>query len=188
MNLKAHNKIPGLSTKAALAVALCAGLMVAAPQFASAQPLGPDAAAEAGAGTGRPPHEGGRHHHGRGGPDGGRFLHELKALDLSDAQRGSIGNAIKAQWQSAHNEHEALRKLQRGVDIATPDSAAYGSLVNQLADAQANAARDRVQKQAALKAEVFAMLTPVQKAALAEKLKKLPEPPARSEKTGWRKH
>lgn len=181
MNLATRNPIHGRSKQAALAAALCAGLMVAAPQFANAQPPGLEAGADHSA------QHGDRHHRGHGGPEGGAFLHQLKALDLSDAQRGSIRNAIKAHWQTAQSEHEALHKLQRSVDTATPDSAGYGSLVNQLADARANVARDHVQKQAALKAEVFAMLTPAQKTALAEKLKQLPEPAARSEKSGWRK-
>ncbi len=181
MNLKTHLT----SKKSALAAALCAGLMIAAPQFANAQPSASDAAAGADR-PDRPPHAKGRD--GRhGGPrhGGGPFLHELKSLDLSDAQRSSVRNVMKAQWQSARDQRVAMHQLHRKVDIATPDSAGYGSLVDQLADAQANEARDRVQKQAALKAEIFAMLTPAQKTALAEKLKNLPEPPARPEKTGF---
>lgn len=179
MNLKTHLT----SKKTALAAALCAGLMIAAPQFANAQPAAPDAAAGADR-PDRPPHEKGRD----GGPrhGGGPFMHELKSLDLSDAQRSSVRDAIKAQWQSARDERQAARQLHRNVEIAAPDSPGYSGLVNQLADAEANEARDRVQKQAALKSQVFAMLTPAQKTALTEKLKNLPEPPARPEKTGFR--
>ncbi len=183
MNLKTHLT----SKKSALAAALCAGLMIAAPQFANAQPPAPDAAAGADR-PDRPPHEKGRGGH-PGGPrhgGGGPFLHELKSLDLSDAQRSSVREAIKAQWQSARDERVAARQLHRNVEIAAPDSPGYSGLVNQLADAEANEARDRVQKQAALKSQIFAMLTPAQKTALTEKLKNLPEPPARPEKTGFR--
>ncbi|WP_293388759.1 Spy/CpxP family protein refolding chaperone [Nevskia sp.] len=179
MNLKTHLT----SKKTALAAALCAGLMIAAPQFANAQPPAPDAAAGADR-PDRPPHEKGRH----GGPrrGAGPFMHELKSLDLSDAQRSSVRDAIKAQWQSARDERVAARQLHRNVEIAAPDSPGYSGLINQLADAEANEARDRVQKQAALKSQIFAMLTPAQKTALTEKLKNLPEPPARPEKTGFR--
>ncbi|MDP3293239.1 MAG: Spy/CpxP family protein refolding chaperone [Nevskia sp.] len=183
MNLKTHLTSKKSAIKTTLAAALCAGLMIAAPQFANAQPPAPDTAA----GTDRPPHEKG--HDGRhGGPrhGGGPFMHELKSLDLSDAQRSSVRDAVKAQWQSAHDERQAARQLHRNVEIATPDSPGYSGLVNQLADAQAVEARDRVQKQAALKSQIFAMLTPAQKTALTEKLKNLPEPPARPEKTGFR--
>ena len=184
MNLKTHLN----SKKAALAAALCAGLMVAAPQFANAQPPAPGAAkadGKAGDRPDRPHRDGGRHdgpRHGGGGP----FLHTLKSLDLSEAQRSSIRTAIEAQRQAESGERAALIKLHRSVEVAAPDSPAYGGLVNQLANAQANEARDRVQKQAALKSEIFAMLTPAQKTALTEKLKNLPEPPARPEKTGFR--
>ncbi|WP_428381183.1 Spy/CpxP family protein refolding chaperone [Nevskia ramosa] len=179
MNLKTHLT----SKKTALAAALCAGLMIAAPQFANAQPPAPDVAAGADR-PDRPPHEKGRD----GGPrhGGGPFMHELKSLDLSDAQRSSVRDAIKAQWQSARDERQAARQLHRNVEIAAPDSPGYSGLVNQLADAEANEARDRVQKQAALKSQVFAMLTPAQKTALTLKLQNLPEPPARPEKTGFR--
>lgn len=180
-----NQSTPILSRRSSLVAALCAGLMLAAPQFAAAQPPGaepgPDHSREAGADPSR--HPGGDHgRHHRGGP----FFGELKALDLSDAQRDSIRTAMKSQWQAMRSEHEALRKLQRAVDTATPDSSGYAGLVNRLADAQANAARDRVQKQAALKAEVFAMLTPAQQSKLADQLRKLPEPPARAERSSWR--
>lgn len=182
MNLKTHLT----SKKSALAAALCAGLMIAAPQFANAQPPAPDAAAGT-AHPDRPPYEKGRDGHPDGPRHGGgSFMHELKSLDLSDAQRSSVRDAVKAQRQSADDERVAMHQLHRKVDMATPDSAGYSGLVNQLADAQANEARDRVQKQAVLKSQVFAMLTPAQKTALAAKLKNLPEPPAGPEKTGFR--
>lgn len=172
--------------RSAFAAALCAGLMIAAPQFASAAPQGPGTEEGPQNFAGHddrdgPDRHGGRHH-------GGPFMHELKSLDLSAAQKDSIHTAIKAHWDAVRSEQDTLHKLRRAVDTATPDSAGYTSLVNQLADAQANEARDRVQKQAALKSEVFAMLTPAQKTALSDKLKKLPEPPARPEKTGSRRH
>jgi protein CpxP len=170
-----------LSRRRSLAAALCAGLMIAAPQLTAAPSPGPDHGPEAAADHPRDGHAG----HG-GQRHGGPFFGELKSLDLSDARRDSIRTAMKSQWQSRRSEHEALRTLQRRVDTATPDSSGYAGLVNQLADAQANAARDRVQKQAALKAEVFAMLTPAQQSKLAGQLKNLPEPPARAERSSWR--
>ena len=171
----------------ALAAVLGAGLLFAVPAYVSAHPgdqAGDGTAAEARAD--RPQHPHGGKHHRDGRHHGGPFLKALKALDLSEAQQASIRTAIKAQWQSARSGHQALRQLQHAVETRTPDSAGYASQVNQLAEAQANAARDRVQQQAALKAEVYAMLTPAQKTALTEQLAKLPEPPARAERTGWR--
>jgi len=175
-----------LKTKSTLAAALLAGLMIAAPQFASAQNTASEApAAETQGEHGGKHHRGGGKHHGR--HHGGPFMHELKSLDLSDAQRASIRTAMKASWEAGKGQHEAMRSLHRSMMTATPGSAGYSALVNQLADAEANAARDRVQKMAALKSEIYAMLTDAQKAQLTEKLKNLPERPAQGEKTGWKK-
>ena len=162
-----------------LAAVLAAGFLIAAPNFASAEGDVPaqdhsDARGEHGAGR----------HHGR--HPGGPFLRELKLLDLSDAQRGSIRTAIRSSFEAERGPHEATRSLHRAMLTTPPDSAGYAALVNQLADAEADAARDRVQRLAALKAEIYAMLTDAQKARLTEKLRNLPEPPARGEKTGWK--
>ncbi|WP_293370506.1 Spy/CpxP family protein refolding chaperone [Nevskia sp.] len=174
-----------LKSKSTLAAALVAGLMIAAPQFVSAQ----DAARGAAAAPEARAEHGGKHqgrggHHGR--HHGGPFMHQLKSLDLSEAQRSSIRTAIKASFESGKAQHESMRSLHRSMLTATPGSAGYGTLVNQLADAEANAARDRVQKMAALKGEIYAMLTDAQKTQLTEKLQNLPERGARGEKTGWK--
>ena len=110
----------------------------------------------------------------------------LKSLDLSDAQRESIRGAMKASWQSGKPQHEVLRGLHRQLMTTPPTAANYGALVNQVADAEANAARDRVQKMAALKAEVYGLLTDAQRAQLNEKLANLPERAPHGEKTGWK--
>lgn len=166
-----------LTSKSTLAAAVVAGLMIAAPQLASAQAAAPAPEARA---------EHGGRHHGHGRHHGGPFMHQLKSLDLSDAQRESIRAVIKASFESGKAQHESMRSLHRQMLTATPESAGYAALVNQLADAEANAARDRVQKMAALKGEIYAMLTDAQKAQLAEKLKNLPERPAQGEKTSWK--
>lgn len=173
-----------LTSKSTLAAAVVAGLMIAAPQLASAQAAAPAPEARAEHGGRHHGHGGHGGHHGR--HHGGPFMHQLKSLDLSDAQRESIRAVIKASFESGKAQHESTRSLHRQMLTATPESAGYAALVNQLADAEANAARDRVQKMAALKGEIYAMLTDAQKAQLAEKLKNLPERPAHGEKTSWK--
>jgi len=163
------------TTKSSLAAALAAGFLIAAPQFAQA---------EADAPTPDAPGEHGGRHHGR--HHGGPFLHEVKSLDLSDTQRSSIRTAVKASFDASKAQHETQRSLHRQLLTTAPGSAGYSALVNQLADAEANTARDRVQRMASLNGEVYAMLNAAQKAQLAEKLKNLPEPPARGERTGWK--
>lgn len=173
-----------LKSKTTLAAALLAGLMIATPPFVSAQSEAatPEAQGEHGA-----QHHGRGGHHGHRGHHGGPFMHALKSLDLSDAQRDSIRGAMKASWQSGKASHQTQRALHRQLMVMAPTDAGYGALVNQVAEAEANAARDRVLKMAALKAEVYGMLTDAQKAQLAEKLANLPERGAHGEKTGWKK-
>ena len=163
--------------KPTLAAALAAGFLIAVPHFAAAECDEPPRSEHGGR-----EHGGGHHGHHPGGP----FLRELKSLVLSDAQRSSIRNAVKASFEAGRGQHEAIRSLHRAVLTTPPDSAGYTALVNQLADAEADAARDRVQTLAALKGEIYAMLTDAQKARLTEKLRNLPAPPARDEKTGWK--
>lgn len=172
-----------LKSKSTLAAALAAGLLFAVPQFVSAQS---DAPAPEARGEHGGQHHGRGGHHGHRGHHGGPLMHALKSLDLSDAQRDSIRNAMKASWQSGKADHQATRALHRQLMVMAPTDAGYGALVNQMADAEANAARDRVLKMAALKAEVYGMLTDAQKAQLAEKLATLQERGARGEKTGWK--
>jgi len=165
-----------LNPKSTLAAALAAGFLIAAPNFALAEA---DAAPPEARGEHGDRHPGGGHH---GRHLGGPFLRELRSLDLSEAQRSSIRNAVKASLDAGRSQHEALRGLQRRVLNTAPDSAGHAALVNQLADAEGNAARDRVQKAAALKSELYAMLTEAQKAQLITRLQQLPEPSARHQK------
>lgn len=116
-----------------------------------------------------PPHGG---HHGHGGP----FLHELHDLDLSDAQRQTIHGYVKASFQSARAELQNLHSLRHAFDTAAPGSAGYSTAVAQLADAESKAASGRVQAMAALRTQIYSVLTDPQKAQLAAKLASLPPP------------
>lgn len=114
-----------------------------------------------------------------GGPHGGPFLHELKSLDLSDAQRTTIKGYVDAARDQAQANFQSLHTLHRAFETATPDAAGYATTVTQLADAEATAARERVQMQAALRAQIYAVLTDAQKAKLASDLASLPDLPPR---------
>lgn len=172
-----------LETRSTLAAALAAGFLIAVPHFAAAEADAPPPPEQRGEPGERPLRDGpGRGLHGPHA--GGPFLQALRSLDLSEAQRSSVRTAIQASVDAERSQHAATRELRHKVMIATPDSAGYGALVNQLAEAEANAARDRVQKAAALKGELYAMLTAPQKAKLAETLKNLPPPPAPGERPG----
>lgn len=162
--------MPSLSPsrfRRAVPILLFAGVIAGAalPAFAADEPDAP------------PPGE--RAPHGEHGPHGGPFLHALKQLDLSDSQRETIKRDLQAFRDQQRANFESMRSTRRAFDTATPDSAGYGTVVAQLADAAASGARDHVQKEAALRAQVYAVLTDAQKSKLASVLASLPEPPAR---------
>lgn len=114
--------------------------------------------------------------HGRHG--GGPFLHELFRLDLSDSQRAAIKTQLRAFHEQGRAGFESLRGARHAFETAAPNSAGYGTVTAQMADAASNAARDRVQQEAALRAQLFALLTDAQQAQLSSALANLPEPRA----------
>ena len=120
-----------------------------------------------------------------GGPDrpgpgphrGGPFMHELRDLDLSDAQREQIRGFFKTQREQDKTDRKAQFELRRSFELATPGTAQFQSLTGQLADAEATEARSRVQQMASLRTQVYGVLTPAQRTELAEELAKRPERP-----------
>ena len=137
--------------------ALIAGLALSAAAFAGREP-GPDG-------------------HGRGPGPGEPFMHEVRELDLSEAQRSQIKGYFDAVRQQGKASHEALRELHHSYSLATPGSSEFRSLTAKLADAEAADARERVATMAELRTEVYGVLTPDQRSQLATALANLPEPP-----------
>jgi Spy/CpxP family protein refolding chaperone len=127
--------------------------------------------AVAGAGAGPDGH---RHGPGPGGP----FMRELRDLDLSDAQKSQIRGFFGAVRDEARTSRDAMRELHRSYDQAVPGTPAFRTLTAQLADAEAAQARERVQKMADIRTQVYGVLTPDQRKQLAVELAKLPEFPA----------
>jgi len=117
------------------------------------------------------------HGHGRHGPGrGGPYLHELRELDLSDAQRTQIKGFFEAGREQGQASREAQRELHRSYDLAVPGSSEFRTLTAKLADAEAAEARERVLKTAELRSQVYGVLTPAQRTQLAAELAKRPEP------------
>jgi Spy/CpxP family protein refolding chaperone len=133
---------------------LIAGLALSAAAFADRGP-GPD---------------------GHGPGPGGPFMHEVRELDLSEAQRTQIKGFFDAVRQQGKASHEALRELHRSYSLATPGSSEFRTLTARLADAEAADARERVATMAELQTQVYGVLTPDQRSQLAAALAKLPEP------------
>lgn len=123
------------------------------------------------------PHEG--PHGGRGGPGGpgmmmggGHIEHMLESADATEAQRAQIKKIMEAARADLKTQHESGRKLhEQGLTLLaapTIDAAAIEN-VRQQAQAQREVASKRM-SQALI--EAARVLTPEQRAKLAEKMKK----------------
>jgi len=148
-----------LMSKTALAGALCLSAVLALAQ-------GPVNAAGPGA------------HGGRGGPGemalgGGHIAHMLDAADASDAQRAQIKQIMSAAQADLKAQREAGRKLhEQGMALFTApvlDPAAIEAHRQQML-----AQHDRVSKRMVqAMSDVAKVLTPEQRAKLAEKMKNM---------------
>ena len=88
-------------------------------------------------------------------------------LGLSDSQRTSIQQMMRQNFEQARPEMEALRQKEMAFNGATPGSTAYQTATNDLAQAESNASRARVMRQADLRTKIYNMLTPEQRTKFA---------------------
>jgi len=126
--------------------------------------------------AGAPPFEGS--HHERF--EAGHLPRHLEALGLSDAQKAKIKSlhqgrreTMKAQREQGRTLHESLRDL-------SPAAPNYTREVDRLATLIGQEHAARIRERAAMKAEVWTVLTPSQQAQLAA----MPRPEPR--KAHWR--
>lgn len=140
------------------------------PAAESAQPPGHGSrhSAEHCADQGGPGH-GGRHHRKAGFDRGGmRGQHgvlamgELRGLELSDAQRTNVRAVLVKNRQQQRSLNERERELDRSFDALDPTAKDYKARTQGLADQAGKLARDRVAAQTALRAQIYAELTPEQ--------------------------
>jgi Spy/CpxP family protein refolding chaperone len=112
----------------------------------------------------------GHMHRGGGMHRGGMHMldmHMLDKLDLSDTQRTSIHQMMRDSFEQARPEMQALRQKRDAFEAATPGSSAYRSAADELAGAEANVARQRVTREAALRTRIHGVLTAQQRTQLA---------------------
>lgn len=105
----------------------------------------------------------GWHHHHRGGA----LMHELKALNLSDSQKASVKTLFQNARQQLKPQFEAVRTQREALNATTPGTAAYNNAASALATAASAAASARVQQEAELRTQIYALLTDAQKQQLA---------------------
>lgn len=112
-------------------------------------------------------HDGGRHFGDRG-HRGHHGMHEAFAkLNLTDAQKASIKQITQANRAQHKDQWQALRTQREAFEQMTPDQVGYQAAATRLAQLEGKAIQARIEQRAKVKAQVYAVLTPAQKAQLA---------------------
>lgn len=112
-------------------------------------------------------HDGGRHFGGHG-HRGHHGMHEAFAkLNLTDAQKASIKQITQATRAQNKDQWQALRTQREAFGQMTPDQVGYQAAAARLAQAEGQATQARIEQHAKLEAQIYAVLTPAQKAQLA---------------------
>lgn len=101
------------------------------------------------------------HHSHRHGQD-----MDLKKLNLTDAQRASIKQIVQGSFAQNKTQWQALRQQRSAFESMTPDQVGYQAAAASLAQAEADATRVRVQQKAAVRAQIYAVLTSAQQAQM----------------------
>jgi periplasmic protein CpxP/Spy len=89
-------------------------------------------------------------------------------LDLTDAQRSQIRELTRGSFDQAKPLMEALKQKRQAFESAEPGSPGYLAAASDLAQAEADAARARVTREADLRAKIYGILTQAQRAQLAD--------------------
>lgn len=136
----------------------CAITAVAAGAYAA------DSASSAGNVAGDSEQWHGPHHRGHGGH--GPFLGALHQLNLTAAQQQSIHSLFDAAKPQMQSLHQQMRSNGEALQSTAPDAPNYPSLIA----TEKQLATQGVQQRADLHAQIYAVLTPQQKAQLPQVL------------------
>ncbi len=93
--------------------------------------------------------------------------HVYDKLNLTDAQRADIRQLTRQSIEQMKPQMQALHQKREAFEAALPGSAGYQAAANDLAQAEADAARARVLQRADLRARIYNVLTPAQRTQLA---------------------
>ncbi|HET6554713.1 MAG TPA: Spy/CpxP family protein refolding chaperone [Dyella sp.] len=128
--------------------------------MASALALAPFAIAAA-AGQDGGPHGGGHGH------SHGQFAGAYAKLNLSDTQKANIKQIMQNAFAQTKTQRQNLHQQREAFEQMAPNASGYQAAATSLAQAEGAAAQARVQQRAAIRAQVYAILTPAQQAQLA---------------------
>jgi periplasmic protein CpxP/Spy len=105
-----------------------------------------------------------RGHHGRGG--GGGMM--LRGLDLTDAQKAQVKEIMEASRAKVQPIRESMKANRQKLNETTANGAFNETQVQSLATEQANLSAQLLVERTRVKSQIFALLTPEQKAKAAE--------------------
>lgn len=105
--------------------------------------------------------------HGGWGHHGHHGMMAFHKLGLSDTQKANIKQIMQTNFAQTKTQFQALRQQRQAFAALTPTSPGYQAAATSLAQAEASAAQARVLRQANIRAQVYAVLTPAQQAQLA---------------------
>lgn len=108
--------------------------------------------------------EGGHGWHGHHGMHEG--MRAYGKLNLSDSQKASIKQMTQQSFATAKPQFEAMRQQRKAFEAMDPTSSGYQTATAKLADEEATATRERVMRRAALRAQIYGVLTPAQRTQL----------------------
>ena len=92
---------------------------------------------------------------------------QLAALDLSAAQKAQIKMLHESKKSEHQARHEAHRKLRAALRDLSPSNPSYTSEVDRIAQEMGAQKAQQVRDMAAMRASVWAILTPSQQSQLA---------------------
>jgi protein CpxP len=148
-------------------VAACAIASVSAGAYAATTDTSSTPAANAANGTQQ--WQGHRDHgqgHGGHGHHGGPFMGALKQLNLTAAQQQSVHSLLDSAKPQMQSLHQQLRTNGEALQSTPPDSSGYATLLA----TEKQLAAQGIQQRADLHTQIYAMLTPQQKAQLPQVL------------------
>jgi protein CpxP len=111
-------------------------------------------------------HQGGADgHHGQRHGHGDRM--GLAKLNLTESQRASVKTIVGNSRAQNKGQFDALRQQRDAFHSMTPDQVGYQAAAARLAQTEGSATQARVQQKANVAAQIYAVLTPAQKAQMA---------------------
>lgn len=105
--------------------------------------------------------------HGGHGHGHGDFAGAYAKLNLTDTQKANIKQIMQNSFSQTKTQRQNLRQQREAFEQMAPNASGYQAAANALAQAEGAAATARVQQRAAIRAQIYAVLTPAQQAQLA---------------------